>query len=268
MIFKNLFIRVCVFLFSLTILLSFNDQTLINQLTDFNKQTIKYTDHGLSQFYIPKGLLNISEMNGNVIYSYPISKSNINGSDINVTLNYNGSVQHTAYLRCIVDNANLQDDWVRVKQNRPLWIMGVNGFAVQAFTEKNLFFCNPIWMEKLNDSANVFDDKFVWTVDGYDVCNSMNSIYKNKDGQDEIKLLKADGSLLVLKNSYIFKYENENPCIKDFYSGYYYTEEPNSKIWAFVDFKSEPNRNSYIENLRSTGIELSLDSENQNYDSY
>ena len=85
------------------------------------------------------GKLAISTANGSVSYSYPISSSMIGGHQMEVTLNYCGAVSFTTFTKYQQANhpgagtpgaGGLYSGWEKFQQNRPAYIIGVNGFAV------------------------------------------------------------------------------------------------------------------------------------------
>ena len=63
------------------------------------KQQELYDERGFQQgaAISVDGKLNVSTSNGNVSYSYPISKSTLGGYPLEVNLNYCGSVAFTAF---------------------------------------------------------------------------------------------------------------------------------------------------------------------------
>ena len=138
------------------------------------------------------GKLIVSESNGNVSYSYPISEHTVHGYPLNVSLNYCGSVPFTAY-RDYHDGEveGFNEDgsthyvmgpaqkWSRFHQNRPTWLLGVNGFAVQAVAITTNFHMKPSIVHEAKDQSGKLDyddDDVIWTIDGYDVCNRMKSL--------------------------------------------------------------------------------------------
>ena len=136
--------------------------------------------------------------------------------------------------------------WSNFHQNRPAWIVGVNGFAIQVLSSTTNFHCNPTNMEDTT-RTNFSDSDVVWTVDGYDFCNRMsdftifnseNHIFSGDVMTDVIKLLRADGSVLALHNRYIPDGTGDPDMRSNdsLYTGYYYINEANAKGFAFVEF--------------------------------
>jgi len=226
---------------------------------DLKKAQDLYDERGFAQgaAVTIDGKLVVGESNGNVNYSYPVSSSLVNGQKLDVTLDYCGSVAFTAFKNYTVATAYYNDvgtisgvspyrGWNKFHQNRPAWILGVNGFAVQAIAVTNTFHCDP---QKIDEGVNIFldtkyafnDSDLVWVIDGYDFCNRMIDFGAKSGGQtldtarDVIRLLRADGSLLELVNSE--RNLQSDPDVQpDLYTGEYVVAGANEKGYAVVSF--------------------------------
>ncbi len=193
----------------------------------------------------------VSESNGNVSYTYPISGYTRNGYPIECSLNYCGSVAFSAFKDYTVahDGAGdqpptLYQGWSKFHQNRPAWIIGVNGFAVQMLTTATSFIPLPTSRVHDDTSLTVDDRHVVWVADGYDFCNRMcdfgavgSSEFTGPSYVDNIRLLRADGSVLELTHVTAV---NATPPDRrpEVYTGYYLPMEANSRGFAKVEFDS------------------------------
>lgn len=185
------------------------------------------------------GKLITSNSNGNISYSYPLSSTTVSGIPLDVTLSYAGSVAFTAYKR--YEFGTVYSQWEKFHQSRPAWIIGVNGFAVQVLSSTGSFHMNPF--RYAPGKTNFTEQDVVWTVDGYDVCNRMESFMAiNNSSQgyvDQIRLLRSDGSVLELANARSFDLSRPSALSRaDLYTGYYYVNEANSSGFGIVEFDS------------------------------
>ncbi len=206
------------------------------------------------------GSLMVAEANGNVSYRYPISSHPVSGHPVTVSLNYCGAVAFTTfkdYYRGPLDPGDpLPDEewsvkgggqrWGKFHQNRPAWILGVNGFAVQVLGTTTQFHMDPT---KLTDpdfeERTEFDDEdFVWVADGYDFSNRMKNlgVEENVGGIDKhefvdvIRLLREDGSILTLVNAKRSDTLTPQAWNDSMYTGYYVPHEANNNGFALVDY--------------------------------
>lgn len=235
------------------LLLLFAPSALRAQYSNEAAQTKK-----LSELYDQRGYMNgqsitvdgslaVSDVNGIPSYTYPISSFTSNGHGVNVTLNYAGSVTYTTYHRYYeFSENNPNESWSKYHKTEPTWLLGVNGFAVQALSFSSTFVNDPYYMT-INWSDNNIeytDKQFVWSIDGYDVCNRMSELVPtsdNLDRRDVIRLLRTDGSVLELYN--IVNTDDlppsENPSFyADMYRGYYYENTANPSAYGKVEFDS------------------------------
>jgi len=198
------------------------------------------------------GGVNVSALSGNVNYTYPISTHSVDGYGVNVSLNYCGSVSMTSY--SVFDKCT--KTYSSLSKVHPAWLLNVNGFAVQAFTSAMGF--QSAWISK---STSALDERhYVWTLDGYDICNRMTSIsphrFPNCTGitppilpnytplYDDIRILRGDGSILELRNAN--KVENDTVITDISVSGIYYPHGINEKGYAIVSIDSNTYFPSYL----------------------
>ena len=240
---------------------------LMSQVTStedaFNQQqTAKQFDQrGYGTGGVPvnvDGKLQVSTSNGNVTYSYPISSRTIQGFPMNTTLNYCGSVGFTAFgdyfaaaelirfapkeeyneiYRCPYDR------WDKFHQTRPAWILGFNGFAIQLIGVNSMYCINPEIIRPPSGNGTGLtadtENKLNWVIEGYDYCNRMQDPRAGVD-QDVIKILRADGSVMELRNGKVMASlsgGSTNPLERpELYTGYYYVNETNAKGFAIVEY--------------------------------
>ncbi|MDZ4746723.1 MAG: hypothetical protein SGJ05_12080, partial [bacterium] len=198
--------------------------------------------------YSADGSLIISKMNGNAQYSYDISTMSMNGVKLGLSLNYNQNASYTAFKDWKEgDGSFVQNHWRKFTQNRPLWVFGVGGFAVQPLT-----MCSRPFIHgdlRFDDSTygsypmvpDYDDQDMVWALDGWDWCNRMHALNEFRvDGnafEDVIRLLRADGSTLVLhRASYRSGSPSRNSLQNDslLVTGTYLTTDANSNAYALV----------------------------------
>lgn len=192
------------------------------------------------------GKLIVSGSNAAISYSYPISSQVRNGYPVNVTLNYCGSVAFTTFRKHVSShdlNMTPYRGWEKFSQNRPVWILGVNGFALNILGHIG-HFINDSNSRIFDRRENLFDDRdFVFCADGYDFCNRMADLNPDYAGQDRyvdvIRLLRSDGSLLELAN---VQNKNEGDSSADIrqniYTGYYTENVANPSAYGIVEYDS------------------------------
>lgn len=198
------------------------------------------------------GNMNISPSNGNITYSYPISNRTIQGFPMTTTLNYCGSIGFTAFgdyrPRASIDGYDeVYDHWEQFHQTRSAWILGFNGFAVQLLGINKMYCINPYlsdsnWREPEKTNSLKFEDNILnWAIEGYDYCNRMQYLWLDNE-QDVIKILRADGSVLELRNGNVpheplgSYYSINRP---DLFTGHYYVNEANSKGFGIVEYSNK-----------------------------
>lgn len=225
---------------------------------NFKSSSNKYDVHGFDGV---DGGLSVNKSNGNALYSYPISNFSINGSNINVSLIYSGGVNFTSHVYYT------ENIWKKFSLKQPAWIMGVNGFAVQVLGGSG-FFANKTSLLDFSDDAGSYytSDWFTqetiyrsetggmvsiadtdlngyaftnkdlnWSIEGYDYCNAMYDAHRYRC-QDVIKILRADGGLLELRNANFSMDDAEHP---EEITGRYYEQGLNTKGYAIVEYDSE-----------------------------
>ncbi|MCX6153906.1 MAG: hypothetical protein NT007_07095 [Candidatus Kapabacteria bacterium] len=211
-----------------------------------------------------KDKLNISPINGNVLYTYPLHNYSSFGTPMNVTLTYNGSVDFTCFSNEYFGDNGVKH-WNSIRRNRPAWIIGVNGFAVQVLSQTSSYFLdpginerskNPNLTNEQNHSATFTDEDYIWAINGYDYCNSMREVdnLPYETFQDRIHILKSDGSVLELVNSRYYAYHHytennsscENKSMEFYYQGKYFENTINSKGYAIVSYDNN-SQNLYGE---------------------
>ena len=116
--------------------------------------------------------------------------------------------------------------WEQKTKTAPVWIIGVNGFAVDVLSQKTG------WLNYSEDQHKTPEGQNLWNIDGYDVCNSMMTIDANTIN-DVIKLLRSDGSVLELRNSIGYTNSSTEPQLL---IGTYYENSINPNGYAIVDY--------------------------------
>lgn len=83
----------------------------------------------------------INDFNGNLIYSIPLYNFSVNsGFNLQMKLNYNGSVSHSVMVGSTTTIGN--GSKYRYNFNFPEWIVELNGIAIQVFNFETNFFTN------------------------------------------------------------------------------------------------------------------------------
>lgn len=208
------------------------------------------------------GNLAINNQNGNVSYVYPISSFTSGGHQVTSTLSYCGSVQFTAFKDYDLGSRRLGDaysGWARFHQNRPAWILGVNGWAVNLIGTATHFHADPS-SRLFNTSFTEYSDKdLVWLADGYDFSNRMRD-FQTMPGteayRDVIRILRADGSVMELLNIYTrTETDNKDPDIlPELYTGYYFVNEANARGYGIVGYDSSQFLGPAWEHLASSVV--------------
>jgi len=199
-----------------------------------------------------QGNVNVSMTNGNVQYRYDLSNTTYSGIPINVSLNYNQNASYTSYLKFIPTNPNSQQSgkYVTFTQNRPLWTVGVNGFAVQALHAARM----PIQAKAVRNAAagltnavddlgldnnQLTDEHVTWLLDGYDVCNMTSDLFNpSHKVTDVIRILREDGSIMELVQT-SGKYCGPDVPTSDVVTGVYMEKAANSRAYAVVTYDTD-----------------------------
>jgi RHS repeat-associated protein len=228
-------------------------QFYTDQAWDLKQKSSAYDEQGFDKgkAITVDGKLNIIESNGALGYSYPIADYAISGYPVRIELNYANSVSFSAF--CDYNKGPFKHTggssaqaWRQFGQNRPAWIIGVNGWAVQLLDQVTAFHSAP---HKVNTdfhtgtSRRSFDDRdFLWLAEGYDFSNRMKSMYNasyedgfaRQDFVDVIKLLRADGSVMELHNSKNALMGADVYFSDSLYVGFYHTNEVGAHTFATV----------------------------------
>ncbi|MEY3386425.1 MAG: Wall-associated protein, partial [Bacteroidota bacterium] len=164
------------------------------------------------------GEVSVSAASGNVQYRHVISQQTRLGNPITLSLNYNQNATFKSFSRYSLLSSGAAPAWSAMTRNRPVWVLGVNGFAVQAFTWANKNVIHKSVQALGEDQHTLYnedevllsDRKMMWLLEGYDYCNRMYSMkdwirfldFKAPNAprytEDVIKLLREDGSVLEL----------------------------------------------------------------------
>ena len=247
---------------------------------DLKKASDLYDERGYGQSssITVDGSLSVSNSTGVPSYVYPISNHTISGYPINMNLTYAGSVSYTTFTEFFTGAEPSDADpayfrWNKFQQNRPAWIVGVNGFAIQVLHNSLSFYSNPEVQENFSVQSNdEFDDEdFIWMVDGYSFCNRMlnfasggpNSDFGNGNAYvDVIKLLRSDGSILELINANEFDSQIDQVNSPNLYTGYYAVNEANTQGFAVVEF-DDANWPDHVQ--AAAGLDPTADNSNFYY---
>ena len=208
------------------------------------------------------GKLSIAPVNGGMSYIYPISNNSIDGYKISVNLSYITDMSLTAFMGYYssMNNCPNCDTWHMISATHPGWTIGVNGFAVNVFSLTHTFlntyptddntgsdwFNTTVDMPEGRHRDDLNKKEVIWMVNGYDFCNRME-VLTNANDYDVIRILKASGGILELKNPITRGdvYSSNDPSL---YTGTYYEDGINSGGFAKVEF-DERNYPSYIKEV-------------------
>lgn len=204
-----------------------------------------YDERGLQGAAISvDGNLAISNQNGGVTWTYPISGFTSAGHQVGVSLNYCSSVQFTAFSKYSLANRNAgstYSGWEKFHQNRAAWILSVNGWAINVISVTPHFTGQPGWRLYNNTSLDYDDKDVLWMIDGYDFSNRMRdfgAVAQAEPYRDVIRILRGDGSVMELLNVHTKgDIDNGNPdsCTK-LYTGTYFVNEANSHAYGVVEY--------------------------------
>ncbi len=191
--------------------------------------------------------ISVSPRTGSISYSKNVYNGTINTVPIDININYADKVKFTSFSYFNVVSGN----WKQFSANKPAWIIGVNGFAVQVLAGANMFICDPYYLRSDNiETEGLYDgsskvefeeEHLVWVIDGYHFCNTMHGTHRvdnrPKDGyQDIIRLLKSDGSVLELRNAIAATGDHLSIKRSKYRTGKYYEEGINAKGYAIVEY--------------------------------
>lgn len=227
---------------------------------DLKKASDLYDERGYSQnsSISVDGNLIISNSNGNVSYRYPLTSWAQGGYNFNIDLNYCGSVGYSTFSQwASYQNASPYQGWTKFHQNRPTWLVGFNGFAVQSISMTLSYHPSQSTVDDRYNNTLVTefnDDDFVWALDGYDFCNRMvdfsegdntvgGTTYSPGFYRDVIRILRSDGSVMELMNVS----EIGSPATdivlgtldstKNVFTGFYVHNEANQPGFGYVEYQ-------------------------------
>ncbi|MBU3699706.1 MAG: hypothetical protein FGM33_06815, partial [Candidatus Kapabacteria bacterium] len=205
------------------------------------------------------GEVSVSAANGNVQYQHVISKQTRLGNLITFSLNYNQNATFKSFSRYSTISSGAAPAWSAMTRNRPVWVLGVNGFAVQAFTWANKNVVHKSVQALGEDPHSLYtedevllsDRKMMWLLEGYDYCNRMYSMEDwirfldskapsaPRYTEDVIKLLREDGSVLELVRREPFDHKKTGQDHNEFdaqhpFLGRYVTTDHASTAYADV----------------------------------
>lgn len=230
-------------------------QELYNERGYSTAQNVTWTDN-----------LVVSTMNGNPSYVLPLATSKVNGATLATTLTYNANVTHTTFNTLHMPGTSYFSFlyWEKLTENRPEWILGVNGFAVQVLHRSSQFCSKPYTYNSSTTQAQ--GQKFgakteactpfepnIWMIDGYNFGNQLgdavratSSLENGPHSLDKISILRADGGILTLAHSRVnhTSLQEEASYNVDAHTGVYYPLEQDSKGYAVVSCNVNDNSNS------------------------
>lgn len=218
------------------------------------------------------GKLDVAAANGNVSYSYPIAQSEFGGRPFKVSLNYCGSVQFTTFGQYNLAHSSsgspsIYNGWERFEIERPAWIIGLNGFALNVIATTAGSYRPDASSSVVSSTMQTTftDDDFTWLIDGYDFCNRMRDVSAAGSGTgdivDVIKILKDDGSVMSLYNFQerpVGGHDNADTAAH-LYTGYYHSLSANDAGFAVVEFDTnvwEPSVEAQVANLTPASVLL------------
>jgi hypothetical protein len=128
------------------------------------------------------GNLAVSNVNGGVSYSYTLDKFTQRGYGFRVGLNYCNSVAMSSFKSYHVGSASggsgggtttVLDYWDKFTRNHPMWVIDINGFAVQTLSLASDF-RPPLRSGIAGTTAQ--ENHVPWLIEGYDFCNRMTRL--------------------------------------------------------------------------------------------
>ncbi|HRK05482.1 MAG TPA: hypothetical protein PLW14_10355, partial [Chlorobiota bacterium] len=185
------------------------------------------------------GNVSIARANGNVQYRHDLASYTVNGAPINVSMNFNQNAEWTTFRSFDYSTQT----WNRLSQNRPVWMIGVNGFAVQALTYTSRSALH--WSNRKSFppyGAEYNEDDQIYLLDGYDYSNRMINVSHpatNSEFVDVIRLLREDGSVLELVHQEQKCGADADTDFEPLYTGTYATTDANSHAFALVKIDHE-----------------------------
>ena len=218
----------------------FAQNDVVNEIQNVKSGQDLFDERGYSKNGSNNGNgVNISNVNGSLGYSYTISETPVADGKLTLTMNYCNAVSFKSFSYWMQFKDGNNQFWKTFTVNKPLWILGLNGFAIQTSShanrfsnyltqdantildEKPVYNCETpnesMFINKLKETNAPKDSSywnssynldlinpggFVWLIEGYDYCNKLEyeKVTPDAANRDEISILKADGSILKLKN--------------------------------------------------------------------
>ncbi|HRE41914.1 MAG TPA: RHS repeat-associated core domain-containing protein [Ignavibacteria bacterium] len=168
----------------------------------------------------------VNDYNGNLQLSIPMYFYKLNGDlNLNISLNYNGSVGHSS-LNCDENFLTGPYDIPVTNINTPEFIISLNGWAVQTSNFE------IDYLSRANYTGQTISGSEVsMLTNGYHITSKMSN--PSTLSRDQISLLRGDGSVLTLENIESSSYE---------FIGEYYSTERGNYTRGFV--KEIPGSNS------------------------
>ncbi len=192
----------------------------------------------------------ISEFNGNLSLSFPLFHiKGKGGLDVNLSLNYNGSIGYTV-INENTGTSGHQRDWFNV--NGPGWVLSLNGITIQVFNFETAYFSRSVrnGNDWLSNDGNVS-----LLTSGYHYTDNI-SWYGTSTGasptlpeENIITLMNGDGSTFSLINPKSFI----NPSFNGGFSGEFRSDDRFGRDKALVWFQNvqphNPRNDAYKNRL-------------------
>lgn len=132
----------------------------------------------------------IGEFDGNLSLVFSDNYNLPNGLDYNLTITYNANIEHRIFRQNI-------GRYTGYSLNKPGWIIGIKGFALQTTNFETNFYM-------LNETRELSGEEVPYLIPGYHYTNrNISFVYGGDEGfptNDYIQILKSDGSILNLYN--------------------------------------------------------------------
>jgi len=133
----------------------------------------------------------ISDYDGNIMVQYSDYLDALADLGGDITTTYNLNVEHRVF------------QWFNYPRseaiNHPEWIIGFKGFALQTLNFSTYFFLDDR-MYRGQAIPPLTGNEVPLIIPGYHICNDMVTFY-NTVHWDEISILRADGSKMILQNT-------------------------------------------------------------------
>jgi hypothetical protein len=172
----------------------------------------------------------ISDFNGNLMYSIPMYNFKRAGDlNINVSLNYNGSVAHNIYNGLTFQLGQVPFPLHQNNMSIPAWMINLNGMAVQLLNFEEKFLTHNLTqaVEDLEEDLEIAADSVKLLANGYHVTDRLKAAGTDRD---IIMIMTGDGSTISLENV------NANYGGTNKYTGFYFSAATKSYIKARVEY--------------------------------